>query len=137
MIAALDAGPAGFQAAAFDGKGRAVEGPALVDGDTVARWASALCSAAAPPSQAFQPGILLAGTAAPLLAERLGLVVSFDLAVAALGATADIAVFAQLAADREPGAPPVPLYLRAPDAKPQSPPLGPGHPSGYSPGRAT
>lgn len=66
------------------------------------------------------PQPVLAGSGMPLLAktaEAAGL--AFD--VAGGGATADIVVYARLAAQgRACNAPPRPLYLRGPDARPQS-----------------
>jgi len=60
--------------------------------------------------------IVLAGDAAGQIAEAAGR--SFDFGP--LGATADIAVYARLAAEKGPGEKPKPLYLREADAKPQA-----------------
>lgn len=60
---------------------------------------------------------VLAGTAAAGVAAALGT----GLHIASRDATADIAIYARLAATRGPsGEKPVPLYLRPPDAKPQA-----------------
>ncbi len=59
---------------------------------------------------------VIAGTGAPLLSA-----IGADRgAVLADRATGGIETVARIAAARAPGAPPVPLYLRAPDAKPQA-----------------
>ena len=66
---------------------------------------------------ALQHDAALFGSAAPLVAE-LG--ADTSPAVAGAPSAVDIAVLAALAADRDPAdEKPVPLYLRAPDAKPQ------------------
>jgi tRNA threonylcarbamoyl adenosine modification protein YeaZ len=62
---------------------------------------------------------IVTGSAADLLAEIAGSPVPWS--VASTAATADIAVFARLAAAVPPSdAKPKPLYLRLPDAKPQT-----------------
>ncbi|MDP3898945.1 MAG: tRNA (adenosine(37)-N6)-threonylcarbamoyltransferase complex dimerization subunit type 1 TsaB [Mesorhizobium sp.] len=64
---------------------------------------------------------VLAGSGAAVIqaaAEASGSAVAYDLA--APGATADIAIYARLAASGSVfGSPPKPIYLRAPDARPQ------------------
>lgn len=66
---------------------------------------------------ARQGGLILAGTAA----ERIGAAAAADNFLGKLSATADIATYAAIAARRGPTAEkPRPLYLRAPDAKPQA-----------------
>ncbi len=60
---------------------------------------------------------VLAGSAAPLVAQAAGR----DFDVASTAATADIAAYARLAIRQGfSGGRPAPLYLRAPDAKPQA-----------------
>jgi len=64
-----------------------------------------------------RPGLHLAGSAAPLLAEAAG--IADIVSMGPIAATADIATYARLGAKAAPGPAPRPLYLRAPDAKPQ------------------
>ncbi|MDI6026906.1 tRNA (adenosine(37)-N6)-threonylcarbamoyltransferase complex dimerization subunit type 1 TsaB [Corticibacterium sp. UT-5YL-CI-8] len=59
---------------------------------------------------------VLAGNAAQAVAEASSMPVEFG----PFGATADIAVYARLGADKPSSEKPSPLYLRAPDAKPQA-----------------
>lgn len=99
-LAALETSGGRVQAAVYDGRGMALRGPAAVEIETALAWAGEVSA--------------LAGNAAERLAAALP-----GKPVAATGATADIAVYARLAARREAGEKPVPLYLRAPDAKPQ------------------
>ncbi len=62
---------------------------------------------------------VLAGSGAPIVAEAVGGDLEFDFGSAV--ATADIETYARLGAMAdEPDLPPKPLYLRAPDAKPQT-----------------
>ncbi|MDQ6435543.1 tRNA (adenosine(37)-N6)-threonylcarbamoyltransferase complex dimerization subunit type 1 TsaB [Mesorhizobium sp. LHD-90] len=80
----------------------------------------------------YAPSIMRAGEAANLArdsgavlagggAEAVAAVSAFPLMVASTSATADIAVYARLAAAKGPaGTKPSPLYLREPDAKPQA-----------------
>jgi len=65
---------------------------------------------------ALDTGAVLAGTAAPRIAEAVGR--AFD--IGPVAATADIATYARLAAAKGPGEKPKPLYLRGADAKPQA-----------------
>jgi hypothetical protein len=65
---------------------------------------------------AIEAGAVLAGTAAPQVAAAVG----SDIDIGPVAATADIATYARLAAAREPGDKPKPLYLRGADAKPQA-----------------
>jgi tRNA threonylcarbamoyladenosine biosynthesis protein TsaB len=66
---------------------------------------------------ARQGGPILAGTAA----EKIAAAARSGNAVASLSATADVAIYARIAAERGPSADkPKPLYLRPPDAKPQA-----------------
>jgi tRNA threonylcarbamoyladenosine biosynthesis protein TsaB len=73
---------------------------------------------------AFEDAAALAKEGEPVLtgtaAEKIAAAGSGNV-VASLSATADIAIYAQIAATRGPSAEkPKPLYLRAPDAKPQA-----------------
>lgn len=65
----------------------------------------------------LRPGMALCGNAAPIVMQAAGLA---DIMPGPFAATADIAVYARLAAMKKPGEPPRPLYLRAPEAAPQS-----------------
>ncbi|MCT7374333.1 tRNA (adenosine(37)-N6)-threonylcarbamoyltransferase complex dimerization subunit type 1 TsaB [Chelativorans salis] len=89
--------------ARFDAAGACVEGPALATVEAVAEIA-----------RAERP--VLAGDAAGLVAEAAG--GAFDMGPQR--ATADILFYARIAAGRPAGEKPKPLYLRAPDAKPQA-----------------
>lgn len=66
-------------------------------------------------------GHVLAGSAAPLLRDAAGL--PADTPIGPVEATAEIATYARLGALAVPDGPPHPLYLRAPDAKPQEAPI--------------
>jgi tRNA A37 threonylcarbamoyladenosine modification protein TsaB len=73
-------------------------------------------SRAAELAMEFSP--VIAGTAAKLIADAVPSQ-AFDLGP--LGATADITVYARVAAKkRANGEKPAPIYLREPDAKPQA-----------------
>ena len=103
VMPAIDAGRDGIYAAIYNRAGSMSYPPSIVTLEEAARLASRESAA-------------LAGSAArkiaPLLGE--GELIGFE------GATADIAVYARLAAAKSPGERPKPLYLRAPDAKPQA-----------------
>jgi tRNA threonylcarbamoyladenosine biosynthesis protein TsaB len=99
VLAAFGAGEDRIQAALYDGMGRTLHAPASLDAEAARGWAA--------------QADLLGGSAAPRLAALAGK------PAASVADTVDIAVYARLAAGREPGGKPVPLYLRAPDAKPQ------------------
>jgi tRNA threonylcarbamoyl adenosine modification protein YeaZ len=103
VLAALDAGREEFHVALYD--------EAL--GETYGPSVATLSEAAA---LAVDAGAVLAGTAAPRIAEAAGR--AFD--TGPVAATADIATYARLASAREPGEKPKPLYLRGADAKPQA-----------------
>lgn len=102
VLAALDAGTS-IHAALYDGKGNVVHAPAAL----------ALEEAVA---LARQDHPVLTGSALQLIASTAG--GPFDLGTAE--ATADIGTYARLAAQKSTAGKPVPLYLRAPDAKPQA-----------------
>lgn len=104
VMVALEGGRGAIHAAVFDAGGAVLHPPASLDLAEAAGWAEALSP-------------VLAGNAAPRLAEVL------PLPVLATEPTADIAVFARLGAERlGTGATekPRPLYIRPPDAKPQT-----------------
>ncbi|RWA77420.1 tRNA (adenosine(37)-N6)-threonylcarbamoyltransferase complex dimerization subunit type 1 TsaB [Mesorhizobium sp.] len=103
VLAALDAGRAELHAALFDKAIVLTYGPA----------AATLPEATA---MAVDAAAVLAGTAAPQIAAAAGR--TFD--IGPVAATADIATYARLAAGKEPGEKPKPLYLRGADAKPQA-----------------
>ncbi len=105
VLAALDAGREELHAALYDADGKALREPAVLS------LAEAVEIASSTP-------LALAGTAAQLIANAVG--VDKALQLGSLGATADIGTYACLAAGRQPGERPKPLYLRAPDAKPQA-----------------
>ncbi|PRD44231.1 tRNA (adenosine(37)-N6)-threonylcarbamoyltransferase complex dimerization subunit type 1 TsaB [Phyllobacterium phragmitis] len=60
---------------------------------------------------------VLTGSAAPIINEALG---ESALSVVSEAATGSIETIARIAASRKPGEAPKPLYLRGPDAKPQT-----------------
>lgn len=103
ILAAIDARRDQFYVARYDGSGKCLRGPAIDSlADAVAEIAS--------------PNIVLAGSAADMVADALGR----PMDIAARAATADIATYARLAARQDRDAsPPRPLYLRDADARPQ------------------
>jgi tRNA threonylcarbamoyl adenosine modification protein YeaZ len=104
VLVAIEAGRGDLYAALYDPFGNLVYGP------TVANLATAL-------EIARQKSPVLAGSAARSIAEAAA--AGFD--VAAASPTGDIATYARIAAGRGmPVDKPKPLYLRAPDAKPQA-----------------
>ncbi|CAI2931336.1 tRNA (adenosine(37)-N6)-threonylcarbamoyltransferase complex dimerization subunit type 1 TsaB [Aminobacter niigataensis] len=103
--AALDAGREELHAALYDANGKALREPAVLS------LAEAVEIASSAP-------MALAGTAAQSIANAVG--VDKALQIGPLAATADIGTYARLAAAKQPGDRPKPLYLRAPDAKPQA-----------------
>ena len=105
VLAALDAGREEIHAALYDENGLALREPAVL-------------SLAAAAEIAASGQMALAGTAAQLVADAV--VVDKAFAFGPMLATADIGTYARLAAGKEPGERPKPVYLRAPDAKPQA-----------------
>lgn len=103
VLAALDAGREEIHAAVYDKALALAYGPAV----TTLAQATAM---------AVDTSAVLAGTAASKIAASAGR--AFD--IGPTGATADIAVYARLAAERGAGERPTPLYLRGADAKPQA-----------------
>jgi tRNA threonylcarbamoyladenosine biosynthesis protein TsaB len=104
VMAGLDAGRGEIHAAIYDGSGLLLHGPAIV-----------ILHDAVELTKTFQP--LLAGSAAKLIAQASPV----ELQTGPSDATADIAIYARLAAAKGSGAEkPKPLYLRQADAKPQA-----------------
>lgn len=103
VLAVIDARRDQFYLARYDARGACVHGPAIVSlSDAVAEIEGR--------------EIVLAGSAAEMVAQAAGV----PLDIATRGATADIGVYARLAARRDAtDAPPRPLYLRDADARPQ------------------
>lgn len=104
VLAAIDGGRDGIYAALYDGLGKIGYAPAVVDVEATMELAGSAAvvtgSAAGRIVDAAGPGKLMLGSEAP---------------------TADIAIYAKLAlAKGFSGEKPRPLYLRAPDAKPQA-----------------
>lgn len=104
VLAAIDGGRDGIYAAVYDGFGKIVYPAAVTDWSTILKLAGGV-------------GIV-AGTAARRIAEALQ---PPRLRIGPEGATADIACYARIAvAGGFAGGKPRPLYLRAPDARPQA-----------------
>jgi tRNA threonylcarbamoyladenosine biosynthesis protein TsaB len=101
VMSALASGQENVQLAVYDALGGVVYSPAIMTMQNAAELAS-------------KTQAVLAGTAAPQLTTLSGR------QVASTQPTADIAVYARLAAAKGPGDKPSPLYLREPDAKPQA-----------------
>lgn len=112
-LEAMAHGQAGFVAAALDARRGRVYLQAFADGRPVmAPDALDLEVAAARLAELWRGGpARLVGSGAPLLAEVL------PGAEVVANAAPDPVGVAEIAAKRSPGAPPRPLYLRAPDAK--------------------
>ena len=101
---------------ALDG-GRGEIHAALYEEATILRYGPAVTTLPEMIEMASTGAPVLAGTQAGRIAEGVaGTAFEFG----PLGATADIAVYARLAAAKGAGEKPRPLYLRAPDAKPQA-----------------
>lgn len=100
---------------ALDG-GRGEIHAALYDRSMIVRYGPAVATLPQMVEMAVREAPVLAGTQAAGIAEAAGGAFDFG----PLGATADIAAYARLAAARGPGEKPHPLYLRAADAKPQA-----------------
>ncbi|CAH2402524.1 tRNA (adenosine(37)-N6)-threonylcarbamoyltransferase complex dimerization subunit type 1 TsaB [Mesorhizobium escarrei] len=103
VLAALDAGREEIHAA-------------LYDEVSVLRYGPAVTTISQAVAMAVDRSPVLAGTAATQIAASAGR--AFD--VGPTSATADIAIYAQLAAAKGEGEKPKPLYLRGADAKPQA-----------------
>lgn len=104
VMAAIGAGRDGLYVAIYDEFGTVCHAPSIMAPEEAAMLAS-------------RNSPLLAGSAARTIAASM----EAPRLSGVEGATADIAVYARLAAAKEPGSGrPVPLYLRAPDAKPQA-----------------
>ncbi|PWK68328.1 tRNA (adenosine(37)-N6)-threonylcarbamoyltransferase complex dimerization subunit type 1 TsaB [Aminobacter sp. AP02] len=105
VLAALDAGREEIHAAFYDEQGAELREPVML---TLTQAAEIAASGQ----------MALAGTAARLVADAV--VVDKAFAFGPMLATADIGTYALLAAGKEPGERPRPVYLRAPDVKPQT-----------------
>lgn len=105
VLAALDAGREELHAAVYDADSNVLREPSVL-------------SLAEAVEIASSGQMALAGTAAQMIADAVGL--GNAMAFGPTVATADIATYARLAAGKQPGERPKPLYLRAPDAKPQA-----------------
>lgn len=104
VLAATGQRPAQLFAAGFGADGAVLFAPAVLSAEALAGWAGA-------------HDAVLCGSAHASIAEAAG--ESRD--IGATGATADIAVYARLAGEKGTASEkPRPLYLRAPDARPQA-----------------
>ncbi|MBN9241289.1 MAG: tRNA (adenosine(37)-N6)-threonylcarbamoyltransferase complex dimerization subunit type 1 TsaB [Mesorhizobium sp.] len=101
--------------AVLDG-GRGEIHAALYDELAVLRYGPAVTTLEGAAAMASDRAAVLAGNAAQRVAEAAGGAFDFG----PLAPTADIAVYARLAAEKQPGEKPKPLYLRDADAKPQA-----------------
>ncbi|MBO6540956.1 MAG: tRNA (adenosine(37)-N6)-threonylcarbamoyltransferase complex dimerization subunit type 1 TsaB [Rhizobiaceae bacterium] len=102
VLAAIDARRDQLYVASYVGGGERTFGPAIATLEDAAAM--------------LAPDMALVGSAAELIAQKAGR----NVAITATSATADIAIYAQLAAGMDPASgPPRPLYLRGADAKPQ------------------
>lgn len=102
-LVTIDGGRDGIYAALYDGFGKAGYLPAVIDLETAV--------------QISRDATVLTGSAAPRVAEAAGAALTVD----SPAATADIATYARIAAATGfGGEKPRPLYLRAPDARPQA-----------------
>lgn len=103
VLAALDAGREEIPAAFYDA-------------EAILRYGPAVTTLAQAAGMAADNRPVLAGTAAEQIAAAVGRI--FD--IGPTSATADIAIYARLAAAKGEGEKPKPLYLRGADAKPQA-----------------
>jgi tRNA threonylcarbamoyladenosine biosynthesis protein TsaB len=104
VLAAIDGGRDGIYAAIYDGFGKISYAPAVVGLETLLELADG--------------AEIVAGTAARRVADAAP---AKDLLIGPERATADIAAYARIAfANGFAGGKPRPLYLRAPDARPQA-----------------
>jgi tRNA threonylcarbamoyladenosine biosynthesis protein TsaB len=106
LLVVADARNGEVYAAAFDGERRIIAGPRI----------STLADAA----EAVPPNTRVIGTASHAV---IGACSRQDLSTSSEGDLPVAARFARLVASDPPGSMPAPLYLRAPDAKPQATPL--------------
>lgn len=104
VLVAIDAHRGEIYAQAFNSDGKSMGEPLAGSPDDVLALLSQM---------PYQP--VLTGSASTRLNEML----AEPLAVAGVAATGHIETFARIAALRDPGEAPKPLYLRGPDAKPQ------------------
>ena len=104
IMAAIDAGRDGLYVAVYDAAGHGLAAPSILPPEDAARLAT-------------DHQARVCGSAAATIAAAAGNALA---AVAPFAATADIGTYARLAAARPAGdGKPKPLYLRAPDARPQ------------------
>jgi tRNA threonylcarbamoyladenosine biosynthesis protein TsaB len=104
VLSAIEGGRDGIYAAIYDGFGKIIYAPVVTDLETLAGLAA--------------DAAVVAGTAARRVADAAP---ANGLLIGPEGATADIAAYARIAlAKGFAGGKPRPLYLRAPDAKPQA-----------------
>ena len=108
VLAALDAGRGEIHAALYE--------QVLRDGTMVPRYGPAVTTLEQVAAMARDSSPVLAGTAAAPIAAAAGRALD----IGPTAATADIAVYARLAAAKGAGGKPSPVYLRAADAKPQA-----------------
>lgn len=105
VLAALDAGRQEIHAALYDEHGAVLREPVVL-------------TLAEAKEIAVSGNLALAGTAARMIADAADVDRTF--AFGPVAATSDIGTYARLAAAKEPDERPKPVYLRAPDAKPQA-----------------
>lgn len=103
VLAVLDARRGEVYAALFDAAGNPLRDPAALRPQSLPEYVG---KPSAP--------LVVVGTGAAIAAQVLGLE---ETAIVACEALVDIAAVARIAADRMPNGPPIPLYLRGPDAK--------------------
>lgn len=101
----LDAHRGEIYVQSFDAAGKAASAPSVMARDEAEAFAAALASET-----------VLAGSAAGAVNEALG----SPFALGVTGPTGRIGTYARLAAGRTAGEAPKPLYMRGPDAKPQT-----------------
>lgn len=103
VMAALDGGRGEIHAAVYDEAGREIMTPTAMNLADAARMAR-------------RHSAVLAGSAAATVAKEAGP----EMQIGPEQATADIRIYAELGAAKQPGEKPKPLYLREADAKPQA-----------------
>ena len=102
VLSAIDARRDQLYVAIFDDAGQCSFGPAIATLEDAAAM--------------LLPDMVLTGSAAEMIAEQAG----GNAVIAGTSPTADISIYAALAAEMDPtSGPPRPLYLRGADAKPQ------------------
>jgi tRNA threonylcarbamoyl adenosine modification protein YeaZ len=121
LIEAAGAEAGGLVVAALDARRGEIYAKAVRAGSTLALEAQVTTAAALAQAIAGLNGepVTLTGSAATSIAQMLGETGTIA-AIAGKAASADIGTVAALGALGKSGTPPVPLYLRPPDAKPQT-----------------